>query len=71
MGLISIKGSQGDSLSPLLQFVLCMVPLSFVLRRSRAGYEWRGHAFKINHLLFMEDLKHFGKSYEQIDSLVR
>ena len=29
---------QGDSLSPLL-FVLCMVPLSFVLRRSRAGYE--------------------------------
>ena len=30
---------QGESLSPLL-FILCMVPLSLVLRRSRAGYEW-------------------------------
>ena len=30
---------QGDSLSPLL-FVLHMVPLSLVLRRSRAVYEW-------------------------------
>ena len=26
---------------------------------------------KINHLLFMDDLKLFGKSYEQIDSLVQ
>ena len=56
---------QGDYLSPLL-FVLCMVPLSFVLRRSRAGYEWGGCEFKINHLLFMDDLKVFGKSYELI-----
>ena len=61
---------QGNSLSPLL-FVLYMVPLSLVMRRSKAGYEWGGHEFKINHLLFMDDLKRFGKSYEQIDSLVQ
>ena len=30
-----------------------------------------GHEFQINHLLFMDDLKLFGKSYEQIDSLVQ
>ena len=30
-----------------------------------------GREFKINHLLFMDDLKRFGKSYEQIDSLVQ
>ena len=52
-------------------FVLCMVPLSLVLRRSTAGYEWGGREFKINHLLFMDDLKLLGKSYEQIDSLIQ
>ena len=30
-----------------------------------------GHEFQINHLFFMDDLKLFGKSYEQIDSLVQ
>ena len=61
---------QGDSLSPLL-FVLCMVPLSFVLKRSNDGYEWFGSGSKINHLLFMDDLKLFGNPYDQIDSLVQ
>ena len=45
---------EARDISPLL-FVLCMVPLSFVLRRSRAGYEWAGHDCKINHLLFMDE----------------
>ena len=61
---------QGDSLSPLL-FVLCMVPVSFVLRRSNAGYVWGERESKIKHLLLMDDLKLFGKSYEQVDSLVQ
>ena len=43
LGVVNIKRGifQGDSLSPLL-FLLCMVPLSLVLRRSKAGYEWGG-----------------------------
>ena len=60
---------QGDSLSPLL-FVLCMVPLTWFLRRAKAGYEWDSKGFKLNHLLFMDDLKLFAKSKNQIDSLV-
>ena len=61
---------QGDSLSPLL-FVLCMITMSLVLRTVKAGYEWGKKEFGLNHLLFMDDLKLYGKSEEQIDSLVR
>ena len=58
---------QGDSLSPLL-FVICMIPLTCVLRKARVGYMLDG--VKINHLLFMDDLKLFGKNEREVDSLV-
>ena len=60
---------QGDSLSPLL-FVLSMVPLSLILRKVNACYEWGKKEYKLNHLLFMDDLKLFAKNEEQIDTLV-
>ena len=43
---------QGDSLSPL--FALCMVTLTWLLRRALAGYDWGNKGFKLNHLLFMD-----------------
>ena len=61
---------QGDSLSPLL-FVICMIPLSLVLRKTKAYYEWGNKQYRINHLLFMDDLKLFGKTKDQIDFLVQ
>ena len=61
---------QGDSLSPLL-FVLSMVPLSLILRKVSASYEWGKTELKLNYLLFMDDLKLLSKSKEQIDTLVR
>ena len=61
---------QDDSLSSLL-FVLCMVPLVWLLRRAKAGYEWVNKRFKLNHLLFTDDPKLFAKSKKQIDSLVQ
>ena len=61
---------QGDSLSPLL-FVICLIPLSLVLRKVKAAYEFKDKRRKINHLLFMDDLKLYGKSDTQIDSLVK
>ena len=61
---------EGYSLSPF-QFVLCMVPVIWLLRRAKAGYEWGNKGFKLNHLLFMGDLKLFAKSKNQIDSLVK
>ena len=61
---------QGDSFSPLL-FVLCMIPISLVLRKEKAGYKWGKKAFSLNHLLSMDDLKLYRKNEKQIDSLVR
>ena len=61
---------QGKSLSPLL-FVLSMVPLTWLLRRANAGYEWGNKRFKLNLLLSMDDLKLFAKSKKQIDSLIQ
>ena len=60
---------QGDSLSPLL-FVLVMIPLTLVLRQTKASYELKKGGKKINHLLFMDDLKLFAKNEDQIDNLV-
>ena len=57
---------QEDSLSPLI-FVICMPPLSLLLRKVKFSYEWDRKEFKMNHLLFMDDLKLFGKSDDQID----
>ena len=47
---------EGESLLSLL-FVLCKVPLSFVLRRSKACYEWKGREINVKHLLIMDELK--------------
>ena len=48
-----------------------MTPLSMILRKVTAGYESKGKSAKINHLLFMDDLKLFGKTQDQIDSLIK
>ena len=48
-----------------------MILLSLLLRKVKASYEWGRKEFKLNHLLFMDDLKLFGKSDDQIGSLVQ
>ena len=58
----------GDSLSHLL-FVICMKPLTHVLRKAKARYTL-GEREKINYLLFMDDLKLYGKSENEIKGLV-
>ena len=60
---------QGDSLSPLL-FVLALIPLSLVLRKVKAGYDLGKNKGIVNHLLFMDDLKLYGKNEKQIDTLL-
>ena len=72
LGDIKVKRGifEGDSLSPLL-FVICMTPLSRVLGKTKAYYEWGHKQYRINHLLLMDDLKLFGKTTGQINSLVQ
>ena len=59
---------QGDSLSPLL-FVMALVPMTLVLRDAAPGYVLKRKT-KINHLLYMDDLKLYGKTKSDIESLI-
>ena len=52
---------QGDGLSPLL-FVLALIALTLILRKVKVCYDIRKLSGKINHLLFINDLKLFGKT---------
>ena len=60
---------QGDSVSPL-QFVIGLIPLSLLLRKSTAGYQVSKGGPKVNHRLYMDDLKLYGKSDAEIEDLV-
>ena len=60
---------QGDSFSPLL-FVMAMIPLSVILRKVEAGFRFCGSREKVNHLLFMDDLKLYGKNENELDTLI-
>lgn len=70
LGDVNIKRGifQGDSLSPLL-FVVSLIPLTMLLRDSSPGYVFKNKV-KVNHLLYMDDLKLFSKSESDIESLV-
>ena len=48
-----------------------MVPMTWLLRRAKAGYEWGNKRIRLDHVLFMDDLKLFVESKNQIDSLVQ
>ena len=55
MGGVNIRRGvfQGDSLSPLL-FVVCLLPLTHILRDAAPGCHFASNRQKINHLLFMD-----------------
>ena len=48
-----------------------MLPLSSVLNKSAAGYQLSKEEGKITHLLFMDDLRLYGRNEKEITSLVQ
>ena len=57
-------------MSPLL-FIVAMLPLTELLRREEdKGYRFGSEGKRINHLLFMDDLKIYSNSREGLESLV-
>ena len=52
-------------------FVLALIPLSLILRKAKAAHEFSENKEKINHLLFLDDLKLHTRSEKGLDSLVR
>jgi len=63
---------QGDSPSGL-HFVLCLLPLSWLLRKAELGYRLkrtRNLDDVISHLLFMDDLKIYAENDTNLTSLI-
>ena len=46
-----------------------MIPLRLILRKPKAAYEFSESKEKINHILFMDDLKLYSGSEKGLDSL--
>jgi len=59
---------QGDALSPIL-FCMALNPLSTVLHKAGKEYKLTG-GMKINHLLYMDDLKLYSKNENDIVNLI-
>ena len=51
-------------------FIIALLPLTSILRKSKPGYKFTSGE-KINHLLFMDDLKLYGENEKALDSLVQ
>ena len=52
-------------------FVLALIPLSLILRKAKEAYEFSGSKEKINHLLFLGNLKLYSRNEKELDSLVQ
>ena len=74
LGKVPIKRGlfQGDSVSPI-HFIIALIPLSYLLSRSDAGYNVvlpSGGETVINHRLYMDDLKLYGSSAAELSTLL-
>ena len=59
---------QGDAQSPLL-FIIAMMPFNHILRKCTAGYKLTSQE-KMNHLMYMDDIKLFIKNEKELETLI-
>ena len=60
---------QGDALSPLL-FIISMIPQNHILRKCAVGYKLSISQGKVNHLMYMDDIKQFAKNEKELETLI-
>ena len=60
---------QGDALSPLL-FIIARIPLNHILRKCTAGFKLSRSQEKINHLMYMDDIKLCAKNERELETLI-
>ena len=60
---------QGDALSPLL-FIIAMMSLNHILRKCTAGYKLSISQEKVNHLMYMDDIKLFAKNEKELETVI-
>ena len=72
LGKVNIRRGifQGDCLSPLL-FVVALITVTIILRTLKQGNSFGKGKERLNHLLFMDDLKLYGSNDNEIDSLMK
>ena len=61
---------QGDVLSPLL-FVIVMMPLNHIHRKYTRGYKFTKSQKKINHHMYMDNIKLFAKNEMELEILIQ
>ena len=61
---------QGDALSPLI-FIIAMIPLNHIPRKCTTGYKFSQSQEKINHLMYMDDIKLFAKNEKELETLIQ
>ena len=60
---------QGDVLSPLL-FIIAMIPVNHILGKCTVRYKLIKPQEKINHVLYMDDIKLFAKNEKELETLI-
>ena len=60
---------EGNALSPLLS-IIAMMPLNHILRKCPAGYKLSKSQEKINHLMYMDDIKLFAKNEKEFETII-
>ena len=58
---------KGDDLSTSL-FVIEVIPLNHILRKGTESYKFTKYQEKINHLLYMDDIKLFAKNEKETNA---
>ena len=60
---------KGDALG-LSLFIIAMMPLNHILRKCTAGYKLSRSQEKVNHLMYMDDIKLFAKNEKELETLI-
>ena len=60
---------QGNALT-LLLFLIAMMPLNHTLRKCTAGYKLSRSQEKINHIMYMDDIKLLAKNEKELGTLI-
>ena len=61
---------QGDALLPLL-FIIAIMPLNHILRKYAVRYKLSRSQWKINHLMYMDDIKLFVRNENELGTLIQ
>ena len=60
---------RGDAQSPLL-FIIAKMPLNQIIKKCTAEYKHSKSSEKINHLMYIDDIKLFVKNEKELETLI-